>query len=802
MMLLRSVIILFFSVSFFISQGDALKGRDISNENNLLDSLKSRLVNAPDSIKVDLLNKLAYSSYYIQPQNTFQYARQAVELAEKTGNKKGLSEAERMMGIGLLLQNKFLASLEHIYKGLEIAQSIDYSQGIADNYNSIGVMYSTIKDWQQAIGFFRKSVMYQQKAGNKLREAIVISNIGDAYLEIGRLDSSETCINQAYRILKNLNDKTWMSMIFVRHAKVQLIKGAQKQAISSLEQAIHLAKETSQNVHLRNALHELVKLYYEDQKYTNAEKLNVEEIEISRNLGFIPFLTEAYELRYKIQMALNKNEKALKTLLVYSSYKDSLFIQQDKLNLDYLKFKFELEQKEKDFILFKAEKEAQEMVVQAKMQRQKILFIAFSMILLLVFLFSYVLYRSRKTEIDANKQLTVKNRELDQQKKELSTSLKMVKDLNAQLQAYNDSMNHLAIVLVIDTKGHILFVNDNFCKTTGYKKDEVIGKNSVILQSNVHNREFYRKIFNTLKAGKTWRGEICNFNKNRQHYWADTAIAPVMDEMGKPVQFFSLQFEITPRKNYEEQLENQKEELTELNQLKDKMFSIVSHDFRSPLRSLKGALSLYLQGMISHKEMKSLAFVLMEKLNATSNMLDNLLNWARNQLQGIHTNPEIIDLNELVKENIELIQPLAEKKQISLKGEFKKSVRAYADEEMIRLVLRNLISNAVKFSGEGDKVWLEVSENKDHVIISIHDQGIGIDKEQQEHLFKASAKSTLGTANEKGMGLGLILCKEFVKKNGGKLWVESEEGKGSSFYFTLQIGKANKISKITKSNSS
>ncbi len=784
-MLLKIILIAFLTTGPAYGQEDNIDEIVVSGKRSGLDSLKMQLEQAPDTLRVDLLNQLAYRSYYIEPRNTFQYARQALELAEKTDYKKGLSEAQRMMGIALLLQNKFRESLERYYKGLETAESIGYDQGIADNFNSIGVMYTTIKDWKQAIRFFKKSVHYQQKAGNELRKAIVVSNIGDAYLALGRPDSAEVFINYAYRILQNINDRSWMPMILVRQAKIQKAKGNREQAVSTLKEAIKLAKKANQNIHLRNAQQELVQLYFDNHSYEKAEKLNAEEIKTAEYLGFIPFLTEAFELHYKIEMALNKTRQALNTLVIYSKYRDSLFIQQDKYNLDYLRFKYGLEQKQKDFILLKKEKEAQEMAVQAKMQRQRILFASVTVLLLVVIFFSYVLYRSRKKEIATNKKLKGKNKELAKQKKELSASLKMVKDLNAQLQAYNDSLNHLAIVQVIDTKGHILFVNDNFCKTTGYRKEEVIGKNSILLQSDYHDREFYRNIFTTLKNGKTWRGEICMVNKTDHPFWVDASIAPVLDETGQPVQFFSLQFEITPRKLYEEQLEQQKEELLELNQFKDKVFSIVSHDFRSPLNSLKGTLALYLQGMISHDEMKSLASGLLEKLNTTSNMLDNLLHWAKNQLQGIHVNLRQIDVQKLAEENVELIWPLADKKGVSLKCEAESPIMAFADEEMIKLVLRNLISNAVKFSFKGGEVRITLFENEDQIVAGVQDCGVGMSKTQLKNLFNPSAQISPGTNNEKGMGLGLILCKEFVEKNGGKLWAESEEGKGNSFYFTL-----------------
>ncbi len=173
---------LFFIWSFSVCQGSAQKEMESHQKVDLLDSLQKKLKYAPDSTQVDLLNKLAYNSYYIQPRMTYEYAQQAVILARRTGYNKGLAEAQRMMGIGLLLQNKFRESMEWLYKGLKTAKSIEFYQGIADNYNSIGVLHSTIHDSQKAIVFFRKSVTYQIRAGNKLREAIVTSNIGDIFL--------------------------------------------------------------------------------------------------------------------------------------------------------------------------------------------------------------------------------------------------------------------------------------------------------------------------------------------------------------------------------------------------------------------------------------------------------------------------------------------------------------------------------------------------------------------------------------------------------------------------------------------
>ncbi len=226
-------------------------------------------------------------------------------------------------------------------------------------------------------------------------------------------------------------------------------------------------------------------------------------------------------------------------------------------------------------------------------------------------------------------------------------------------------------------------------------------------------------------------------------------------------------------------------ELEQLNQVKDKFFSVISHDLRSPINALSGILDLMAKKQISPEELPKLTQELQLQFSHTKNLINNLLDWTLLQMDKLRIQPVKIDLHQMVNDNFELLASL-HTKNILLTNQIDKSVYAYADLNMINLVFRNLILNGMKFTDAGGEIKVGAESNENQLTVWVKDNGVGINPEVQKILFeKTSGYSTRGTANEKGTGLGLILCKEFVERNGGTIWLESEEGKGSTFYFTV-----------------
>ncbi len=227
-------------------------------------------------------------------------------------------------------------------------------------------------------------------------------------------------------------------------------------------------------------------------------------------------------------------------------------------------------------------------------------------------------------------------------------------------------------------------------------------------------------------------------------------------------------------------------ELKELNHTKDKLFAIIGHDLKSPIHSLKSLLDLLANQNITIEEFMQFSQNLKNGVEHIHFTLNNLLQWANSQMQGIEVNPQKIDLQLLAQENVELFEEIALKKQLTLSNEILPAQCAWADEDQINLVLRNLISNALKFTPSGGKITLQSRQDstKNALVVSIKDTGKGIAPEYIAQLFKAH-QTTYGTAGEKGTGLGLSLCQDFIVRNAGTLWVESTVGSGSTFYFAL-----------------
>ncbi|CAM4117949.1 HAMP domain-containing sensor histidine kinase [Flavobacterium antarcticum] len=234
-----------------------------------------------------------------------------------------------------------------------------------------------------------------------------------------------------------------------------------------------------------------------------------------------------------------------------------------------------------------------------------------------------------------------------------------------------------------------------------------------------------------------------------------------------------------------EKAEKNEIQLRELNATKDKMFSIIAHDLRSPLNSILGFSELLLENQKNQEFEENQQFLEIVRLSAknTITLLDNLLNWAKSQVGQINFTPERLVLSAIIADVFALSNSTSNNKNISLNYIESEPITIFADQNIINVVLRNLLSNALKFTNENGNITVAAVHHDKYVEITVSDNGVGIDAATQNNLFKL--ETNIGSAKYTNSGLGLILCKEFVERHGGTIWVESELGKGSHFKFTL-----------------
>jgi two-component system sensor histidine kinase/response regulator len=232
-------------------------------------------------------------------------------------------------------------------------------------------------------------------------------------------------------------------------------------------------------------------------------------------------------------------------------------------------------------------------------------------------------------------------------------------------------------------------------------------------------------------------------------------------------------------------LEKQTMELQELDGLKNKLFSVIAHDLKTPMYALRNLFRNIQQYDLPGEEIKLMIPDVVTDLNYTTGLMENLLQWAKSQMQSDSMRKQTVDLNELIREVIQLLRLQADAKKLYIENKLDEPVYIYADKEMVNLVLRNLLSNAIKFTPEEGTVFLGANETDGFVEVFVQDNGRGMSDEVLRKINTNNYFTTKGTSNESGTGLGLMLCKDFLAKNGGKMFVESEPGKGSVFSFTL-----------------
>jgi PAS domain S-box-containing protein len=345
---------------------------------------------------------------------------------------------------------------------------------------------------------------------------------------------------------------------------------------------------------------------------------------------------------------------------------------------------------------------------------------------------------------------------------------------------------------ILTPKGEFIKVNNSFAEMLGYRIEEL---NNIHLLDITHPSEIEHslQIMKELEQDKSLnyiQYENKYLRKNGETFWGFVIITPIKDENGKLSFLIAQLQDITIRKNAELKLLKYAEELEKLNQSKDKFFSIISHDLRSPFNALLGISEFtkkYFDNL-SNKEIKDSIENIHSSAKKVYNLMQNLLEWTQIQTGKLEFEKSKIDLCEISKRILELYKETATSKNINLTTNISNSIFLYADLYMIETILRNLVSNGLKFTHPTGSVSIIAAVKNDLVEVTVEDNGIGITYENQKKIFSIDKQYRMdGTANEKGTGLGLLLCKDFVEKSNGTISVESKLNKGSKFTFTVPL---------------
>ncbi|MEO9320105.1 MAG: ATP-binding protein [Nitrososphaera sp.] len=388
---------------------------------------------------------------------------------------------------------------------------------------------------------------------------------------------------------------------------------------------------------------------------------------------------------------------------------------------------------------------------------------------------------------------------------------KMVRERTKELGDMTNALDATAIVAVTDKDGKITKVNHKFVEISKYREDELIGMNHRILKSGYHSEEFFKEMWKTISSGRIFEGEIKNMAKDGSYYWVKTTIVPFLDEYGKPKQYIAIHSDVTDLKNYEEKLQRalererenaqiikrQAEELRQTNielrnkdKLKDEFLSMASHELKTPLTPIIGWCGVLksekILGPIS-KDQKNALETIEKNAVKLEKMISDMLDVQKIELGEIRFNIGEADVDRILK-NIEKDFQLAMKdKAVQFTVHSQPGLKLHSDEAKITQVLSALLYNSIDFvPPTTGRIDVSAEERNGDIVFCVRDNGPGIAKEKQQYLFqKFYQVDTSLTRKHGGTGLGLAISKGLVSGLGGTIWVETEEGKGSSFYFSI-----------------
>ena len=371
---------------------------------------------------------------------------------------------------------------------------------------------------------------------------------------------------------------------------------------------------------------------------------------------------------------------------------------------------------------------------------------------------------------------TVKQKEaLQKQAEQLELINQELKKLSAVVRETNNA------VLIIDKDGSAEWLNDAFIKLYGYDEIDLNAEYHKDLLHSGFNEYLPRKAQEAIRERKSLTFESNVKAKDHSVIEVQTTLTPLYDTQGELSKVIIIDTDIG-------QLKETERTLKQLIALKDKFFSIIAHDLKNPFNVIIGYSRLLVENPEGYSQEKLNAFHrnIYDTSQRSYNLLENLLEWSRSQTGRLELHFQPLNLYHLVEENFKLMDPYSQGKNIHLKNEVPGDIYVEADYHTLNTVLRNLITNGLKYSYEYGTITVSVRENNERVQVDVSDEGMGISEEDQDKLFRMEQDfSKEGTNKETGTGLGLILCKEFTEKNGGSIWVSSKQDEGSTFSFTL-----------------
>lgn len=724
-----TLLLLFISINSFAITS---KGKVDSLKSLVENSLKNP--NEADTLNINRLNKLASNYFDFNPDSTLYYGLKAVALSRKIDYQVGIADGLVQTGHALYFKGKFQDAIRNFNSAIIIYKRVKDQSGLGRCYVIYGRMYSMLARYKFAHTYLNQALFIEKRLHDDVNIADCYKNIGIVYFNEGQLPKALDYYYKALFIALKINDKLAAAANYNDIGFVLYGMEVYPKSLEYYKKALSIFEGTNHLLGIGTVNENIGEVYLAQKNYDVA----------------LPYLFKAIKIAEKQDDKDGMSSVYTDVGLCYANKNDF------KKAVDYLSVSLGIARKYK--IVY----------------NEAYTLIGFATV--------YNLekdYKKAYTYAVGGQQLAKKLGNLAVR----SNAALQLNTTMAGLGKYDDAYKLLR--QYIDLKDSL---NNNLSiqKLTSYNLELnfVARKNQLAAQQRekdllYQQKAKQQKLINTISVGVIFAMIVISLVYYRQKL-AQQKINAMLEEKNREI---SLQ---------KANLSDQAKKLNDLNSLKDSLMSVLAHDLRSPLSTLRGLFSLLQDHSISHQELLDMIPHVSKNLEYTSDFLDTLLFWINSQMENFDNSVKGFNVKDIVACEAENFHRQASLKGINLVDNVPYDVVATADPNSIRIVIRNLITNAIKFSSRNDTIeisaWKQDDQNN---IITVKDTGTGMTNDQLNKLFKSKVSSKTGTNNESGTGMGLLFCKDLVEKCQGKIWATSKPGQGTEFAFTLPVGMLN-----------
>jgi signal transduction histidine kinase/tetratricopeptide (TPR) repeat protein len=688
-----------------------------------IDSLKSEVNIARNNSKVDILNQI--SDYYLKSNtdSAILYSNEAYRYSSIVKYRIGEVSALNNLAFAYYIKNNVDSAKTYASQALDLSRSYEYNLGKAQSLNILGLAEWRIGAYPNAVEMYLQALDYAILADNKIEISKSNNYLGLVYWKSGDYPKSIDYLFKSLELKEELKDNYEVALTLNNLSNVHNEIGDYEQAILFAERALKISEETNSKYTLGRALGNIGIGYLKMDETEKALKYLNRSLKVKEESGEIKGLGYTLIDVGNIYFQIGNESRATEY------YNKALKIMTDIDDAHGL---------------------------------------------------SIVLTKIARTEFS--------NRKFNKAITLLNESSKYAKRENLR---ENLKENFLLYSKIYEQQGRTLNALEYF-KLHSALKDSLINEktNSQIMELNINYETNQKEKENELLKQKNIIQSLELETQKQYIYFLLAATLLGIILIGGIIlryRYLSKTKKITEEKNIK--IEKQRIELEQLNATKDKFFSILAHDLKNPFQTVLGFSNMLSTDYheLSDEDKQKIVSQILNVSKSSYQLLENLLGWANTQTGRIEYSPQEYNLLSITNDSLEHVKMQAEQKFQQIDVKINPEYKVRTDHNIFSAVLRNLVTNAVKFSKIKGKVIIDAFEKDENIIVTVEDNGTGIPKNQLDNLFiLKTSKNSKGTAAESGTGLGLVICREFVEIYGGKIWVESELGKGSKFYFTLR----------------